>query len=981
MKRWISLILTAALCTSMCCIYAEDAVLGTSDEAQSIVLQEDSSQTTEVGSVSVPEDESEQEDLPADSSGQEISPEEPDPSSVFAEEEEQLNQDFVTAEPSLPEEGIQTQEPVFPERTAEELDTDMTSVNPADLTTESPDGSLSVQFELNESGQLFYTVFKAGNLVLEPSQMGITANHADFTSGLAVQSTQLTSCDETYSLPQGKKSQYRNHYNQREIVLEKDGRICKIYFRMYDDGIAFRYELLGEGAVLIQSETSQFNLPDSTGGWAFDWRNDYEGLYTYRSPSEFSSANFAMPVLASIDNNRYWMLLTEGNVYNSNGSYCASHLDGSAGEVMKVAFAPEQTSAVSTIYPVQTPYRVAIITDNLNDLANSVLMTNLNPPTTMSDTSWIKTGKSAWSWWSEERSPQWFERQRDYVDFAAENGWDFVTVDAGWDDSWVEQLCTEAADKNVSVVIWTDVDAIDTQQEVDEKLTRWASWGVAGIKVDFMMNDSQMRMATYQLIAEKAGELHMLVNFHGSTKPSGEIRTWPHVTTSEAVRGSEHYKWGEYSTAYQNSTLPFTRNVIGPMDFTPTVVSNSNLNTTHAHQLALSVIFESGMQHLADSIDSYEAWKGKNFLNKVPASWDELRVLDAFPGDYAVIARRKGNEWYLGAITSAARTITIDCDFLGAGYTAYIYKDSDNPTMMATDVQAVDSSSVLMLDLASTGGCAILFTNENFLQELQDDASYAYYEAESSQNSLTGQASVVQDGNCFGEKKVGNLGGSASSSVTFENVTAASAGSYEVKLYYASGDQRNISLWVNNGEERVLELPATGSYHTLRCQRFYVELDAGVNQLRFGGTSYAPDVDRIAVRAAEPQYYTKMEAEDGIITSPAYAQNSSGFSGEKKVSYVGYAGEVTLNNVHVEQSGTYLLRVYYATGDNRTLMISANGGAPVRAICFDSGSFNSVEYKEVLISLNAGENSLRFFNSDGYAPDLDYFEIAASPIA
>ena len=212
MKRWISLILTAALCTSMCCIYAEDAVLGTSDEAQSIVLQE-------------------------------ISPEEPDPSSVFAEEEEQLNQDFVTAEPSLPEEGIQTQEPVFPERTAEELDTDMTSVNPADLTTESPDGSLSVQFELNESGQLFYTVFKAGNLVLESSQMGITANHADFTSGLAVQSTQLTSCDETYSLPQGKKSQYRNHYNQRDSVLEKDGRICKIYFRMYDDGIAFRYEL------------------------------------------------------------------------------------------------------------------------------------------------------------------------------------------------------------------------------------------------------------------------------------------------------------------------------------------------------------------------------------------------------------------------------------------------------------------------------------------------------------------------------------------------------------------------------------------------------------------------------------------------------------------------------------------------------------------------------------------------------------------
>lgn len=855
-----------------------------------------------------------------------------------------------------------------------------TAVSAADLAVTSPDGSLSVGFELSEAGQLIYTVNKNGENVLESSRLGILTDQEDFSNGVEIKSTQVTSLDESYSLPQGKKSVYRNHYNEREIVLEKNGCVCKIYFRIFDDGVAYRYYLPGEGTATIYEERSEFNLPNNTGGWAFDWRNDYEGLYTYRSPSAFANADFALPVLASIKNNKYWMLLTEGNVYNASGSYCTSHLDGSAGEVMKVAFTPEQTSPITATYPVETPYRVAIITDNLNDLANSVLVTNLNPPAAMTDTSWIKTGKSAWSWWSEERSPQWFERQRDYVDFAAENGWEFVTVDAGWDDSWVAQLCKEAAAKNVDIVIWTDVGAIDTQQEVDEKLARWASWGVAGVKVDFMMNDSQMRMETYQLIAEKCAELHMLVNFHGSTKPGGEIRTWPHVTTTEAVRGSEHYKWSGYSTAYQNSTLPFTRNVIGPMDFTPTVISNSNLNTTHAHQLALAVIFESGMQHFADSIDSYEAWRGKNFLNKVPVTWDEMRVLDAFPGDYAVIARRKGSEWYLGAISNAARTITIDCSFLNGDHTAYIYKDSPDPNIMEVGSQPVNSSSTLTLDLASAGGCAILFTNEPYSITLEDDPRYVYYEAESTQNTLTGQASRVVDANCFGGQKIGNLGGARKSSVTFRGLSAAGAGTYEVKLYYASGEPRNISYWVNDGEEQVLELPGTGSYHTLRCARFYVDFNDGANALKFGGTAYAPDVDRIAIRAFDPASYTAVEAESGTLSGQARVANSANFSGGKKVSYVGLDGELTLSNIKTAADGTYLLRIYYGTGDNRTVMVSANGSAPVSAICFDSGGFDTVEYKEILLSLAAGSNTLRFYNPDGYAPDIDRVEIAARPI-
>ena len=179
------------------------------------------------------------------------------------------------------------------------------------------------------------------------------------------------------------------------------------------------------------------------------------------------------------------------------------------------------------------------------------------------------------------------------------------------------------------------------------------------------------------MIASKAISLELLVNFHGSTKPSGESRTYPNIITSEAIRGAEHYKWSEYPTAYHNCTVPFTRNVIGGMDYTPVVISTNNLNTTQAHQLALSVVFESPMQHFADSIDSYDSWVGLTYLNSIPCKWDKTVLLDGFPGNYVTMARRSGADWFIGAITDQARTITIDTNFLPQGktYTAYIYSD------------------------------------------------------------------------------------------------------------------------------------------------------------------------------------------------------------------------------------------------------------------------------------------------------------------
>lgn len=839
--------------------------------------------------------------------------------------------------------------------------------------TSSPDGSIVATITLNDSGALYYSVTKDNYEVLESSKMGINTDKADFSSGMSFVSTSTVVINETYSLPQRKKANYTNNCVQRELVLSKGSHQIKIYYRVYNDGIAFRYYIPGSGNAAIYSEYSEFNLPSGTGGWAFNWRSDYEGLYEYKSSANFDTADFAMPVLASINHNSYWMLLTEGNVYNANGSYCTSHLHGSAGQNMKVVFAPEQTSAVDTAYPFQTPYRVALITSNLNDLANSTLVTNLNPSTSMADTSWIKPGRAAWSWWSEERSPQWYTRQKQYVDFAAQNGWEYVTVDAGWDDSWIQPLCEYASTKGVGIIIWTDVDAIDTNVEINDRLSAWASWGVKGIKIDFMMNDSQMRMNTYQMIAEKGAELKLLINFHGSTKPSGEIRTWPHVVTTEGIRGSEHYKWSGYPTAYHNCTVPFTRNVIGPMDYTPTVFSNTNLNTTHAHQLALSVVFESGIQHLADTIDSYEAWKGTEFLRVLPVTWDDMKVVEGFPGNYVTIARRSGNDWFIGAITNSARTASIPLSFLGSGdYTAYIYKDGSSGEFINVSQTIVAKNSTLQIPLLETGGCAIRIS-QTAPQPVLDDG-YTQYEAESTNNTLTGAAAIYNNENCSGGKKVGYLG-NASGTVQFNNVAASTSGDYTMKVFYLAGSARDFYVSVNGGAGFKIDLPVSGSFNVVRTAEVTVNLQQGNNTIKFyNDSAYAPDLDKIAIKSSAPQSGVSYEAESGINTliGKAAVYNSADCSGGRKVGYLGNAdGILQFNNINVSSAGMHLIRIYYLTGDNRDVYLSVNGGIGKKVNCFDSGSFDSVEYKEVLVNLNSGSNTIKFYNDIGYAPDID----------
>jgi alpha-glucosidase len=294
-------------------------------------------------------------------------------------------------------------------------------------------------------------------------------------------------------------------------------------------------------------------------------------------------------------------------------------------------------------------------------------------------------------------------------------GWEYYLCDAGWDGSWMPQLVQYAGGKGVGIWIWYDGSQLKTDADIDTMVAQAAGWGAKGIKVDYMFGDDLPTLAKYDKVAAATAKAHLMVNFHGSTKPSGERRRWPHNVTREAIWGAEQYKTSSGPTAKYNCILPFTRNVQGPMDYTPVTYSNMGGLTTYAHQTALDVVFESGVQHLADKPSSYTSNAAQPFLKAVPARWDDTRLLEGDPGSFVTLARRSGTAWFVGSIADAARTAKVSLSFLEPGtgtgtYDAQIYRDGSSDTEQVVDTQTVTSSSVLSIDVRQHGGFGIQLT-------------------------------------------------------------------------------------------------------------------------------------------------------------------------------------------------------------------------------------------------------------------------------
>lgn len=580
----------------------------------------------------------------------------------------------------------------------------------------SPDGSIRVDFNYNSLNDFYvFTVTRHQTVVFEDSFMGIRGTDIadNYTSGLTLTNNQIEAINDTYSLPTGKTINYVNQANELTLTFQNSqGLYVDYIFRVYNDGIAFRYQIPLMEVAQISVDDSAFNLPDDAILWAQNLQFNYERQYSRRTIAEVNNQPLGFPILAEIDANT-WTLI--GEVASNLGDYTSSHvISYNPQGILIFQPATDDPNSIPVQAPFTSPWRYAIIGD-LGDIVESTLTENISDPNPQLDSSWIKPGRVAWSWWSDPSSPSSLQTQKDYVDFAASMGWEYVLVDEGWNSSWVPELVSYANSQNVDIILWyfyggnfsgwTPEGWIPGYTNALSTFNRLKNWGVAGAKIDFFDSDSKTTNQIKQEILRAAQDTQMVVNFHGASFPKGERRSWPHLLTKEGVQGAEH----RGLPANHNINLVFTRNVIGSMDYTPVTFSNKG-TTTNAHQLAQAVMFESGQQHYADSIASYQAQPQavQDLLKIIPTTWDETKFIEGAPGEYVALARRKGNDWFVAAFSINQRSILFPVSGLSSNtFDANFYVDGTTADDIITYSETLNQSDVVGFDLNTNGGAVV----------------------------------------------------------------------------------------------------------------------------------------------------------------------------------------------------------------------------------------------------------------------------------
>lgn len=620
----------------------------------------------------------------------------------------------------------------------------------------SPGQRTGVEFQLSDDGQPRYRVLRDGHEILAPSPLGLLLDDARWREWHLQGSSESTH-DSRYEVPAGKASTIRDHYRELRVALaDQQGARMDLVFRAYDDGIAFRYVLPKAGQVRIRDEQTGFAFPRDYPCWSLNlgrYDTSHEGEFDPIAASLLRPHNrLALPLVCQADDSGTTMAIAEADLRDYAGLYLAGPGSGELGVVATLSpRLDDPTLAVkydAKGADFQSPWRVVMLGDSPAALIGSNLIGNLNPPSKITDTGWIRPGKSAWDWWSGWRAPDAVAAGattstaslRAYIDHAHALGLQYMLVDDGWyhgstgdgqyhtdadimrpiDGLDLPAVVAYARERDVGLWLWSHWRALDTHME--EALASYERLGIKGIKVDFMNRTDQQMVDFYHRLLTRAAAHHLLVDLHGAYHPTGLSRSYPNLLTQEAVLGAEYNKWSYRITARHNLTLPFTRMLLGPMDYTPGGFGNVSaaqfkprneaprVMTTRAQQLAMYVVYESPFAVVADSPPAYAGAEGVQFLRDVPASWDETRPLEGAIGEHVAIARRHGREWYLGAMTNEqARTLRLPLDFLGPGrWRATLYLDGDAPDRVQVMTREVDARSApLELPLAASGGAAV----------------------------------------------------------------------------------------------------------------------------------------------------------------------------------------------------------------------------------------------------------------------------------
>jgi alpha-glucosidase len=612
----------------------------------------------------------------------------------------------------------------------------------------SPDNKISVTVFNGDT--LSYQVSFNGKAIVNRSMLGFEFRDEDPMKGnFTLTDKMYRTVNEKWTpVIRSKHSEIINKYNELTLFLkEKTGKFRKMEFvaRAYDDGMAFRFRLLRAarpGDRQITKELTTFNIPGDPKAWVVEYSKEYsssnEAEFFERPLHYLSEKTIAgMPFLMDYGNN-CWVAITEAEIDNYPAFYIGT--TGKTGslttKLVPVPGEPENGVKARFADEVLTPWRVLIIGDNPGKLIESEIIQNLNEPCAIADPSWIIPGMSAWdNWWSGDVKME-MPVIKKYIDMASFMGWRYMIVDWNWygkpDDpasditKWAPQISIPeivdyASSKNVKIILWVHSNDANLNSAYKEAFPLYHKWGIAGVKIDFMDRDDQQMVNWYHEIIKCAAVNRLLVDFHGAYKPDGIMRTWPNQVTREGVMGNEYYKFSDNMSPRHNIKLAFTRMLAGPMDYTPGAFLNVSRDqfknqvpavvwNTRAAELSKFVIYESPFTVVCDHPDNIIGKPGADFLKIVPTVWDDTRFLGGYPGDWVAIARRSGNEWFIGVMNdTTAKKVTIQTDFLGEeNWELEVWSDTGNsdkqPMEMKKAILKIKANDKIIVSMAKNGG-------------------------------------------------------------------------------------------------------------------------------------------------------------------------------------------------------------------------------------------------------------------------------------
>lgn len=612
----------------------------------------------------------------------------------------------------------------------------------------SPNSTVEAKIEVGD--QILYTVNFKGKPVIINSVIRFEFRQAPpMGDEMTVVKNTVKDITESWSPVLKRKETIVNSCKELTLQLQEKRfprRTMNLVVRAYNDGMAFRTEFTGpenNHEYVISEERVDFNFTADHTIWAVNhgsYRSSQENEYFKRKISDLNNQMvIGLPLTVKVADDCY-AAITEANINDYAGMYLKPGGSGKFSVQSKLSPLPkeqENGDKVRFKFPHNTPWRVIMLGDAPGRLVESEIIMNLNEPCAIADPSWIKPGIAAWDhWWSGEVKMD-NETIKSYIDLASEMGWPYQIIDWQWYGEYnkpgaditkvapqlnMPEILAYAKKKNVRCWLWlyyTDVNRTD----FEKACALYESWGIAGVKIDFMDSDDQQMVNWYHRTVKTAAKHHLMVDFHGAYKPDGFRRTYPNLVTREGVLGNEYNKWSLRITPEHMVTLPYTRMLAGPMDFTPGGFLNrtpekfsngtpAQVLGTRALQLAQFVVYDSPFMVACDSPENYKGQEGTEFLKKVKTIWDDTKVLNGQVGEFISMARRSGNEWFIGTMTnSESRSLDLKLDFLADGkYQLVAFEDAPDAHVNAQNVikttKTVAKGDVVKIKMAPGGGFA-----------------------------------------------------------------------------------------------------------------------------------------------------------------------------------------------------------------------------------------------------------------------------------